>query len=308
MNKTLLSYLLIIGICGVAGVGSGVILKRTLGPIDEMYPPGFDPSEFSANIEEIYGKYETLSNKTYDGVANSVNPKFSNSDIANIVLENYRRNENNYSLGIGVADAGIVAQTIRSAQIKKGNTYFEEQISYSSMVSVANRSIQEGKDGGVDLYGGSASGPETASYPEGPTQKFDRAGYKSYLGKSLDEMFIYIISDKTTTKSSVSKKGDDVELYLELNPNISTFNYKIQMQNISGLANLPPFSEVKLTYTFSKDLELKHLHVDETYVATKSGIPYPAKTHNLIEYYYYSNDASRDIPKSNEAINYSQEA
>ena len=297
MNKTLLSYILTIGIAAVAGAGTGVVLKRTIGPIDEMYPPGFDPKNYSADITSIMNKYNQLSDQSINGLRS-----FSDSDVVNIVLEKYKNLEYCYSLGIGNAYT-IITQTIRNAQIKNGDQYFEEQISYSNIVNVANRSIQNGKGGNIDLYKGSASAPEKASYPSSPSSSYSPSKYKNYLGKTLDEMFIYIISDKTTIDSSRVVKGDDVVINLNLNPNLSTFYYKTQMQNISGLSNLPPFDEVKLTYTFSKDLELKHLTVDETYTATKEGVPVPAETHNIIENYYYPN-VQMPIPNSNESIDY----
>lgn len=297
MNKTLLSYILTIGIAAAAGAGTGVVLKRTIGPIDEMYPPGFDPKNYSPDITAIMNKYNQLTDKSINGVRS-----FSDSEVVNIVLEKYKNLEYCYSLGIGNAFT-IITQTIRNAQIKNGDQYFEEQISYSNMVNVATRSIQNGKNGDVSVYKGSASSPERASYPNSPSSTYSPSKYKNYLGKTLDEMFIYIISDKTTIDSSRVIKGNDVTINLNLNPNLSTFYYKTQMQNISGLSNLPPFSEVKLTYTFSKDLELKHLSVDETYTATKEGIPVPAETHNIIDYYYYQN-VQKDIPDSNELIEY----
>lgn len=297
MNKTLLSYILTIGIAAVTGAGTGIILKRTIGPVDEVYPPGFDPREFSPNITEIMNRYNALSDKSINGMRN-----FSDSEVINVVLQKYKTLENSFSIGIGDAHT-IIKQTIRSAQIKNGTNYFEEQISYSDMVNVAKRSLQSGEDGEVELYNGSASGPEKASYPASPTKTYSHKDYKNYLGKTLDEMFIYIISDKTTLDSKRSTVGDVVTMTLELNPNLSTYYYKTQMKNISGLSNLPPFEEVKLTYTFSKDLELKNLSVDETYTATKEGIPVPAKTHNIINYYYYPN-VVKTIPSSSESINY----
>ena len=297
MKKLLLAYLLTIGICAVAGAGTGVILKRTVGPIDEMYPPGFDPKEFSPNVTEIMDKYNKLSDKSYNGVRS-----WSDSDVINVVLEKYRRLDYSYSLGIGNAYT-IITQTIRNAQIKNGDKYFEEQISYSDMVNVAKRSIQNGKDGNIELYNGNASGSEKATYPSSPSSTYTKSKYKSYLGKTLDEMFIYIISDKTVMDSKRTISGDEVKISMNLNPNLSTYYYKIQMKNISGLSNLPPFSEVKLTYTFDKDLLLSHLSVDETFTATKEGIPVPAKTQNKIENYYYPN-IELAIPSSSESINY----
>ena len=297
MNKTLLSYILTIGIAAAAGAGTGVVLKRTIGPIDEMYPPGFDPKNYSPDIDAIMNKYNQLSDQSINGLRS-----FSDSDVVNIAQEKYKNLEYCYSLGIGNAYT-IITQTIRNAQIKNGDTYFEEQISYSNMVNVANRSIQQGKGGNVEFYKGSASSSERASYPSTPSNTYSPSKYKSYLGKTLDEMFIYIISDKTTLDSSRTIRGNDVIINLNLNPNLSTFYYKTQMQNISGLSNLPPFDEVKLTYTFDKDLNLKHLTVDETFTATKEGIPVPAETNNKIETYYYPN-ARMDIPSSNESIDY----
>ena len=50
MNKTLLTYILLIGIAGTAGVATGAILKRTVGPIDEIYPKGFSPDEYKDSL------------------------------------------------------------------------------------------------------------------------------------------------------------------------------------------------------------------------------------------------------------------
>ena len=125
------------------------------------------------------------------------------------------------------------------------------------------------------------------------------------MGKSLDETFIYIISNKVTLNSSKKKLDNgDFEIMLDLETNISTYYYKVQMKNISGLSNLPPFSDVKLTYTLDNDLVLKHLSVDETYTATKEGIPVPAKTHNTIEYYYFA-EQYKAIPDSKTPVDYS---
>ena len=298
MNKLLLTYILTIGICGVAGAGTGIVLKRTIGPIDEHYPEGFDPKEFSPDIEALMEKYEKLSDKSYNGVAS-----YSDADVINICLEKYRKQDYCWSIGTGDANT-IVTQTIRNAQIKYGDEYFEEQLSYSSVVDVANRTLQHGVDGGLELYKGGCINPEVPNYSGTTPQSFTKEGYKEYLGKSLDEMFIYIISEKTVIDSSRTIKGDDVTMKLELNPNLSTFYYKTQMLNISGLSNLPPFSEVKLTFTVDKDLNLKTLDVDETFTATKEGIPVPAETHNIIKYYYHAGE-QMEIPSINENLNYS---
>lgn len=296
MNKLLLTYILTVGICGVAGGGTGIVLKRTIGPIDEHYPPGFDPKEFSPDIESLWTKYEKLSDKTINGVKS-----YSDADIINICLEKYRKQDYCWSIASGNANT-IVTQTIRNAQIKYGDEYFEEQLSYSSMVDVANRTLQH-TNGELELYKGGCLTPEVASY-SGDSTKYSKEKYKEYLGKTLDEMFIYIISEKTVLNSSRSNKGNDVMIKFDLNPNLSTFYYKTQMMNISGLSNLPPFSEVKLEFTVDSNLNLKHMYVDETFTATKEGIPVPAKTRNIIDNYYHAGE-QMDIPPISENIDYS---
>ena len=301
MNKLLLTYLLTIGICGVAGGGTGIVLKRTIGPIDEHYPPGFDPKEFSNSpeyIESLMTKYEKLSDKTINGVRS-----YSDTDVITIVLEKYRKQEYCWSIATGNANT-IVTQTIRNAQIKSGDEFFEEQLSYSSVVDVANRTLQHGVNGNLELYKGGCINPEVANYSGSSPRNFSKDAYKDYLGKTLDEMFIYIISDKTVLESSRTVKGDEGTIKFSLNPNLSTFYYKTQMKNISGLSNLPPFSEVKLEFTYDTNLNLKKLHVDETFTATKEGIPVPATTHNIIDNYYHAGE-EMEIPAINENINYS---
>lgn len=299
MKKLLLTYILTIGICAVAGVSTGIILKKTIGPIDETYPPGFDPKEFSPDVDAIWKKYEALSDKSINGVKS-----FSDADVVNVSLEKFRRCENCYSYSVGDAKT-IVTQTIRNAQIKNGEEYYEDQISYSSMVALAKRSYQHGKDGPIIVHDGSPRGAEDASFPESPTKTYeDKQDYKDFLGKTLDEMFIYVISDKTTIDSSRTTRGDDVVIKMNLNPNLSTFYYKTQMLNLSGLSNLPPFEEVKLTYTLGKDLVLKHLSIDETFTATKEGIPVPAKTNNVIDIYYHADEYLK-IPSWNEQFDFS---
>lgn len=298
MNKLLLAYILTIGICGVAGGGTGIVLKRTIGPIDEHYPPGFDPKEYSPDVESLMEKYEKLSIKTFDGVRS-----YTDADIINICLELYRRQDYCWSIASGNANT-IVTQTIRNAQIKYGDEYFEEQLSYSSIVDVANRTLQHGADGNIELYKGGCTTPEIPNYSGSASIPYTKPEYKKFLGKTLDEMFIYIISEKTVIESNRTMTGNDIKIKFDLNPNLSTFYYKTQMKNISGLSNLPPFTEVKLEFTIDQNLNLKRMDVDETYTATKEGIPVPAKTQNIISNYYHAGE-QMEIPSIDENINYS---
>ncbi len=300
MNKTLISYLLIIAISGTLGAAGGVIAKRIMGQ-EEIDYSDFNPDAYAedkAHVAEMLAIYEQQ--KSLSG--------FSASDVVNIGLEKYRRCENSYSLCVGTAQT-IVSQTIRNAQIKNGDEYFEESISNSSMVHVASRSKQYGADSdSIYLLTGEATGTTTATYPYVDSApdgvQYSRTGYKGYLGKTLDEMFIYIISRKTCYNDAckITTVGDKTTVVLSLNPETSTYWYKIQMQNISGLDKLPTFNYVTLTYTFDSSMNLQTLHIDEQY---KAQMGVTVDIVNSIDYRYHPNEFM-PIPAAYEAVDYTK--
>ena len=273
------------------GIATGVILKRQFGQTEIDYS-GFDPENYRMDAAELVKQYDKNPNKN-----------FTPAELVNIGLEKYRTCENCYSIGIGTAST-IVNQTIRNAQIKVGDHYFEESISYSSMVSVANRVDQIGVDKDISLNKGKATGSENVTYKnEVTTYKAD--DYKKAWGKTLDEMFIYLISNETVIESESKIEKDDghIKVSIALDPDISTYYYKLQMKEISNLDKLPVFDSLHHTYTFNKKMELAHCLVDERY---KASMGVTASIHNTIEYYYHPN-AVIDIPKENETVNYSIE-
>ncbi len=288
MNKSVLTYILIVGIAGTAGITAGIVGKRLLGQ-EEIDYSGFNPEEFRADGEALLAEYSSDPSKN-----------FTAPELVAIGLQKYKNCENSYSTGIGTA-ATVVEQTIRNFQIKNGDQYFEESISKSSMVGVANRAIQNGKDGEINLFLGKATGSETATYPETGTT-YSKEDYKAYLGKTLDEMFVYLISNNSVLKdgTEVKKNANSVEVTLNLNPEIATYYYKIQMKNISNLDKLPVFSYLKHTYTFDKNMMLKSAYVDEAYSASM-GIT--VNIHNTINYTYYADEYMK-IPDYNENLDY----
>ena len=292
MNRSLITYLLIVGIAGTVGVATGILGKNLLGGEQVIYKG--DPEQYQDDAASLLEKYKKNPN---------IN-NYSPSNLVNIGLEKYRNCENCYSVGIGLADT-VVKQTIRNFQIKNGDKYFEESISKSDLVGVANRAIQTGKDGTIKLYKSKPKSATTASYPEesDKDKQWSKDEYKKYLGKTLDRMFIYLLSDTSTLEGSKTTKlsNGDIEVVLNLHPDISTYYYKIQMKNISGLDALPSFEYLKHTYTFSKDMDLKSCFVDEKYNASM-GISVTIR--NTITYTYYPNEYY-EIPKNDTSLNYS---
>ena len=290
-SKAWIQYPIIALVAIAVGVGAGVFAKRKFGQ-EQIDYSNFDATAFSADSKELLRRYEA-------------NPKasFTSAELVNIGLEKYRQAENSYSYTVGTAKT-IVSQTIRNAQIKNGDKYFEEQISRSSMVSLANRLEQTANEDKVTVYKGSATGDETASY-SGEVTEYNLEGFKNFLGRTLEEMFIYTISDDTAFDDSKTEtlNNGNIRVYVDIDPEIATYYYKIQMKNMSNLDSLPTFEYVRLTYTFSSDMTLLHCHTDEKYQASMG---MTVSITNTLNTYYHANEYLK-IPELNESFDYSTE-
>ena len=288
--KTPVIYISIAAAALGVGITGGIIAKRMSGEI-------VDYGDVDANALELDGQSMLDKYESYKG--NSVETAFTAPELVVAGLQKYRSCEHSYSVGGGVA-ATIVNQSVRNFQIRNGDDYFEESISKSSMVNFANRMTQHTKEGNITLYKGSAPTDDTGSY-SGESKEYEPSAYKELLGRTLDEMFIYIISNVTTKDGKIERDGDKYVITLDLDPDFSTYRYKFQMKNISGLDELPTFSYVKLTFTFDKDMWLEKLHVDESYRA-KMGVSVTIT--NTIDYYYFPNQ-EMEIPTLDTQLDYS---
>ena len=293
-RKSVIQFSIIIAVAIGLGVTGGIIVKKSTSK-EEIDYSDFDPELYKADAKDLLRQYKANPNKS-----------FTPAELVNIGLEQYRQCENSYSIGLGVAST-IVEQTIRNAQFKNGNRYMEETISNSSYVHIANRVDQTNLDEGIKLYKGSASGAEKTNYSNAKLTEYTNSDYKNDWGKTLDEMFIYIISDKTVNadKCTIDKSDGLIKVTLDLDVAISSYYYKVQMKKISGLSGLPVFDYLVHTYTFDENMMLKHLYVDEKYVASMGPIS-GVSIHNTIDYYYHPNEY-REIPSLEELVDYSTE-
>lgn len=295
INKRIaLQYLGIVAIALALGAGAGWMGKYFLGEPDISYGNvSLDRYQIDAN--ELIARVES-------STANDKTGSFSPVDLANYALEKYKRCEYNFSYGRGMANT-IVAQVIQSCQIKNGNKYFEESLSESSMVHVANRMFQDGIGNNIDFYTAPSNAVNLnglSGYSKTPIN-YTSEDYKNSFGRTLDEMFIYIIHRDTVIESSAKKNSDSTyTVTLSLDPIWSTYKYKYQMLNISGLDKLPNFKYVNLTYTLNSDLTLKGCHVNEAYTA-KMGVE--VEIRNDIDYVYHANEFY-PIPTLEEAFDY----
>ena len=291
-KKALIQYSIIGVIAVCVGITTGVVLKKKLGPVETDYT-GFNPEAFRMDSKALVKEYEQNKSKN-----------FTPAELVNIGLEKYRSCENSYSIGVGLADT-IVKQTIRNFQIRNGDTYFEEQISKSSMVSIANRAVQTNEDS-VQVYKGKAKDAELSEYTENATDyKVDE--FKDAWGKTLQDIFIYLISNETVLDegTSVTKKDGKIRIQLELDAEIASYYYKHQMKTLSNLSALPTFEYVRQTYILdASNMMLLHSVFDEKYQASMSGIT--ATIVNHLDYYYHTNEFKK-IPEINENLDYSVE-
>lgn len=288
-NKSWIQFPVIAFVAIAIGASAGIFVKRKFGQEQVDYS-NFDASVFAMDSKELLEKYRA-------------NPKgnFTAAELVNIGLEKYRQCENSYSFTVGSANT-IVNQSIRNAQIKNGDKYFEEQISKSGMVSLANRiETSQGSETTI-LYKGKAETEETAKY-DGETQNYTEEEYRNYLGRSLPDMFIYTISNDTVYDDSTIETlpNGNKRIYLNLDPDISTYNYKVQMKNMSNLDGLPTFNYVKQVYTFTSDMTLLHCYIDEKYQASMG---MTVSIQNTLHNYYHANEY-RAIPKLDESFDYS---
>ena len=272
------------------GAGAGIFAKRKFGQ-EQIDYSNFDASSLTMDSKELLKQFEANPNADY-----------SPAELVNIGLEKYRQCENSYSFCVGTAST-IVDQSIRNAQIKNGDTYFEEQLSKSSMVSIANRLVTTTNAETTEIFRGTAEASEVASY-DGSKETFSNEELTGrILGRSLQDMFIYTISDDTMYDDSTVETlaNGNKKIYIHLDPDLSTYFYKIQMKGMSDLDDLPTFNYVKLTYTFSSDMTLLHCYVEEKYQATM-GVT--ASITNTIHNYYHANEYLK-IPELGEQFSYS---
>ena len=169
------------------------------------------------------------------------------------------------------------------------------------MVAVASRAMQTGIEGKINLYKGKAISDVAGTYP-GEPKVYEQSDYKKLYGKTLDRMFIYILSDATVIKDkcSIDKNDDEIKVVLALDPDLSTPNYKYQMKSVGNLDTLPTFKSLTHTYTFDKDMNLKGYVVNEYYSAT---MMMTVDVHNYIEYTCFPGEYLK-IPELTEKLDY----
>lgn len=258
------------------GVGAGFLMHSFLNSGVSVDYDNTDANDYIENDPSLLNAYRNVKNSGGDYVSAYSKKPYK---VANIAYALFSAHKNTFAQGVGSGTAilGIfnVNQQIRSTIIKQGSSYFEESLSASSVVQLADRMYQGTS---VKVYRGKVDSSNVeAPRAFGDAIEYTRSEYKSMMGKTLDIPCIYIISKKTTyvnstapsgTPTSFAKNDDGTySLELELHPRTSVLNYVKQMKSISNLYDEPSFKYVHLSFKLDEDLNLLTMTSHEFYFA-----------------------------------------
>ena len=301
MKKNWWIYPVVVACAVAVGASVGVVIKRfVVDPEQEII--GFNPNACKPDAEALFKKFNKSSDPKSD-----LRPY----ELVLYAQEQYKRAENSTSYCYGMANAVAVGlnveQYVRSAQVRSGNNYYEEQVSKSSQVACSKRMyINDGSDKTI-LYKEKEKGKYIQIDDNITTSQYELqkectpSEYKELYGRELPDMFIYIIHQITVETENLKEVDNGYEIELVLKPAQGGYNYRYQMVSVSDLEGMPSFKSIKLTYLLSKDFVLKELTADEQFVAAKMG--FNADTHNVLNYKYFQGKTYK-IPKIDEDFDY----
>lgn len=258
------------------GVGTGFFLHGLFAGGETNYG-SLEAGDLVDNNNDLMTKYQQALKSGAD-FSTALQP----FEAANVAFSLFTSQEHYFAQGIGVADAGITSQAIRSTFVRDGSKTFEESLSYSSFVNLADRMYQENST--VTQYLGTCQGGnvEVGTFNKAGTD-YTLDEYRARMGRTVSEVFIYVVSSKTTltgdvqggsgVATSFSKGSEGYQIELELDPVSSVINYVKQMKTISSLAKYPSFNYVHLSLELDSKLNLVSVSSKENYYAkTSAGV------------------------------------
>ena len=275
----------------VLGIAAGIVINKfILVETTNLDDINMDDARID-ETEEAMKKYNAL-NKNGTVQVSDYTVHFNAAEMFAVAYARYSSYENSYSLTVGSTDASGIDQSIRAALIRNGDSYFEESLSKSSMVSLANRMYLD-PDATLRFYEGKAV-TETAGEYKPEHKLFTSEEYASIFGKTPARPSIYIVNSKTILEGTdkVNKTSTGYTISVSLDTKTGVYDYMKQMKNISNLSGYPSFKYCNLTLYTDKDLLPTKLHVEEKYTAklgifgstcaAKLDISYAVNTGNLI--------------------------
>jgi hypothetical protein len=290
-NKSKKSKLVIMSCVGFFAVGAGVGVGYLAHNLFAGGNTVVHDESNSATTGLLTVDYDTLLN-SYDAVTKSggsYENSFTAAEMADIAIGKFAKSTSYFVQSKGNAAAGSLAnQAIRSTFVHSGEEYFEESLSLSSFVSLADRMYQSG-DTTTRYHGSISNGNvETGTYDETAAVKYKNDAYATKFGRNVSNTCSYIINKNTVllngkkntnhdansgVPTSVTKSDAGYTIELELDNYYGVYNYVVQMQAISNLASLPDFTYCHLTLVTDSTLGLISMDSHEYYYAkTSAGV------------------------------------
>lgn len=281
-KKIKVSTIVTTSIVVTVAISSGLILGIYFGK--NMSEPktnylSFDFNNYEDDNEALYKRYQ--SNQAVDA--------YKPYELVNIAIEKFARNEHTKTVTHGVVEAAIVKQQIFAEDVRNGNEWYTESLSYSSIVQCGVRFYQHTDS--IDEYTASkVDKTGKATFPERNKKTVTYAEHEENWGKTLKRPVIFIISSKTVLDNTTFKTDNGYDITLSLDPTLSVLRYVRQMKSISDLERYPEFKSVDVTFSLDKDLNLVQMKTVENYTVYVVG-----KNESVgkltVDYYHDVNEA-----------------
>lgn len=293
-ESVVISILLVTGI-GV-GTGAGIFFGNSyFASKNGIDYSSMSIQDFEDDVSALMKKYDSTSTSDYT-------TKFEPYELASIGLAKVKAHDYVMQQSFGQVNAMGVKQVVRSASIKENDKYFLENLSSSSLVSVAKRFYQSGDE--IKTFDGSKAEVEKATWSADPLSILSIVEHEEKWGRDIARPSIYIVSSKTTLPTSTAEKtSTGYSVSLDLHPVFSVLRYVKQMTEISGV-EAPNFKTINIVYTLDERLNLIKTTVTETYSVVM--VVKAESEASLEEYFTYDQHVA--IPDLNTDITYSKEA
>lgn len=292
-NKVKASTIVITGIVTTVAISAGLAVGIIFGKV--MSSKGGNPEDIIVD-PGLEDDYEALMNRYKE---DSTKSNYRPYELANISWLKFAELEHTHTVTHGLVDAGVIKQKIFAHDVRVGNMFFTESLSYSDIKKCGVRFFQD--PNGVDTYfGSSIKSDGTATWSEDNKEPNTFAEHENKWGKTLDRPIIYIISSQTVINETLTESDGGYVVDLDLDKDKSVQRYKKQMVSISKLEEEPDFKRVHVRFTFDGDLNLNKFEVEEAYTVHVVGTNNSTAT--LTQEFYCESD--EQIPGLHDNYNY----
>ena len=283
-KKIKVSTIVTTAIVATVAISSGLIVGIFFGK--NFFSPktnydGFNFLDYEDDTASLMKKYQSNSNVS----------SYKPYELVNIAIEKFANNEHTKTVTHGEVNAAIVKQLIFAEDVRDGNEFYTESLSYSSLVKCGVRFYQHADV--IDEYKASKVEKDGKSnFPTSSKKTVTFEDHETNWGKTLERPVIFIISSKTVLENELKNTNDGYEITMSLDPTLSVLRYVRQMKSISDLKRYPEFNSVKVTFTLDKDLNLVQMKSVEDYVVYVVGKNESVGT-LTVDYYH---DVNESIP------------